>query len=55
MTDDQSFIAEIYRELKSSVEVEDWKSIKELLSEISDYLQETGDFNDDDDDDFDDD
>lgn len=48
MTEDQSFINEIYGVLKSSIEVEDWISIRELMNEISDYLyQETGEFEDD--------
>jgi hypothetical protein len=44
MTDDQLFLQEIRCVLKSSVEVEDWVSIKELIHEISDFLgQETED------------
>jgi hypothetical protein len=42
MTDEQAFIKDIHQILKSSLEVEDWVSIKELIHEISDYLYQEG-------------
>lgn len=46
MDDDRAFIKDIHLMLQSSLDVEDWITIKELIHEISDYLDEIEDIGD---------
>jgi len=52
MDDDRDFIKDIKNILQSSIDVDDWITVKDLIHEISDYLGEIGEEDDDDDDDY---
>jgi hypothetical protein len=47
MDDDRAFIKDVQLILQSSIDVEDWVTIKELIQEISDYLGELDEEDDD--------